>query len=127
MRNHDRKRINEPILEDEDKAVERRTWKRLKAERFERPAMQLIEKCIDAEEGSVYKMALRHLNNDQIIGGRNAADQLLDAKFLPLDEESNVNDQMAAYCLLDDLNASVLEAYITGYMAAFTGGSTDEQ
>lgn len=115
------------MIDDKDKQHERLTWKRLRAERFERPAMVLIEKCIDAEEGSVYKMALRHLNNDQIIGGRNAADQILDAKFLPLDEESNVNDQMAAYCLLDDLNAGVLEAYITGYMAAFTGGNTDEQ
>lgn len=115
------------MVEDEDKAVERRTWKRLRAERFDRPAMVLIEKCIDAEEGSVYKMALAHLNKAGTIGGRNAADQLIDAKFLPLDEESNVNDQMAAYCLLDDINAGVLEAYIAGYMAAFTGGNTDER
>ena len=115
------------MVEDEDKAVERRTWKRIRAERFNRPAMALIEKCIDAEEGSVYKMALAHLNNDQTIGGRNAADQLIDAKFLPLDEESNVNDQMAAYCLLDDINAGVLEAYVAGYMAAFMGKQQGEE
>lgn len=109
------------MIEDEDKAAERRTWKKLRAERFERPAMVLIEKCIDAEEGSVYKMALAHLNDEHAIGGRKAADQILDSNFLPLDEESSVNDQMEAYCLLDDLNAGVLQAYIAGYMAAFTG------
>jgi ketosteroid isomerase-like protein len=74
MRNHDRKRINEPILEDEDKAAVRRTWKRLRAERFERPAMQLIEMCIDAEPDSVYKMALAHLHDERTLGGRKAAD-----------------------------------------------------
>ena len=84
--------------------------------------MQLIEQCIDAEEGSVYKMALRHLNKAETIGGRKVEEQLIDSKFLPLDEESSVNDQMAVYCLIDDINAGVLEAYIAGYMAAFTGG-----
>ena len=115
------------MIDDEDKAVERRTWKRLRAERFNRPAMVLIEKCIDAEDGSVYKMALAHLNSDEALGGRKSADQILDSNFLPLDEESSVNDQMDAYCLLDDLNAGVLQAYIAGYMAAFTGGKKDEQ
>jgi len=115
------------MIEDEDKAVERRTWKKMRAERFNRPAMVLIEKCIDAEDDSVYKMALAHLNKAGTIGGRKTEEQIIDAKFLPLDEESNVNDQMAAYCLLDDINAGVLEAYIAGYMAAFTGGNTDER
>ena len=115
------------MIDDEDKAVERRTWKRLRAERFARPAMKLIEQCIDAEPNSVYKMALAHLHNEHTLGGRKAADQLINSKVLPLDEESNVNDQMEAYCLLDDINAGVLQAYIAGYMAAFTGGKKDEQ
>jgi hypothetical protein len=115
------------MIDDEDKDSVRRTWKKLRAERFERPAMQLIELCIDAEVDSVYKMALAHLHDERTLGGRKSADQLINSNFLPLDEESNVNDQMAAYCLLDDINAGVLQAYIAGYMAAFTGGSTDEQ
>jgi hypothetical protein len=115
------------MIDDKDKQHERLTWKRLRAERFERPAMQLIEMCIDAEPDSVYKMALAHLHSKEAIGGRKSADQLINSNFLPLDEESSVNDQMEAYCLLDDLNAGVLQAYIAGYMAAFTGGNTDEQ
>lgn len=115
------------MIDDEDKAVERRTWKRLRAERFDRPAMVLIEKCIDAEEDSVYKMALAHLNKTGTIGGRKIEEEIIDSKFLPLDEESSVNDQMAVYCLIDDISAGVLEAYIAGYMAAFTGGKKDEQ
>ena len=118
------------MIDDKDKQHERLTWKRLRAKRFERPAMQLIEMCIDAEPDSVYKMALAHLNSDEAIGGRKAADQILDSNFLPLDEESSVNDQMEAYCLLDDLNAGVLQAYIAGYMAAFLGkqqGDENEQ
>jgi hypothetical protein len=109
------------MIDDKDKQHERLAWKRLRAERFDRPAMVLIEKCIDADDDSVYKMALAHLNKAGTIGGRKAEEQIIDSNFLPLDEESSVNDQMAAYCLLDDINAGVLQAYIAGYMAAFTG------
>jgi hypothetical protein len=60
------------------------------------------------------------MTNAHLVAGKQQT-QLINSKVLPLDEESNVNDQMEAYCLLDDINAGVLEAYIAGYVAAFTG------
>jgi hypothetical protein len=113
------------MIEDEDKDAERREYKRLRALRYDRPAMQLIEKCINAEEGSLYKMALKHLNTDSM-----AADKLLEHGFLDkvLDHEGlPAEEQVNGYCLLDDVNAGVLRAYISGYMAAFMGGNEDEQ
>jgi hypothetical protein len=125
MRNRDREKIYEPIIEDEDDDAKRREYKKLRALRFERPSMVLIEKCISAEEGSVYKMALKHMNTDNM-----AADKLLEHGFLDkvLDHEGiPTTEQVHGYCLLDDINAGVLRAYIAGYMAAFMGGDKDEQ
>jgi hypothetical protein len=109
------------MIEDKDKDVERRDYARLRAERFERPSMVLIEKCIDAEEGSVYKMALRHLNASEM-GGMPVANILINMGII----EESVND-FDGYHVLDDINAAILGAYIAGYMAAFMGGDKDEQ
>lgn len=109
------------MIDDEDKAKERRDYARLRAKRFARPSMVLIEKCIDAEDGSVYKMALRHLNKEETIGGRNTADKLIDMGII----DKSIND-FDGYHILDDINAGVLEAFIAGYMAAFMGGNEND-
>lgn len=107
------------MIEDKDKDVERRDYARLRAIRFARPSMVLIEKCIDAEEGSVYKMALRHLNASEM-GGMPVANILINMGII----EESVND-FDGYHVLDDINAAILNAFIAGYMAAFTGGENE--
>ena len=109
------------MIDDEDKAKERRDHTRLRAIRFARPSMVLIEKCIDAEEGSVYKMALRHLNASKM-GGMPVANTLINMGII----DESVND-FDGYHVLDDINAEILGAYIAGYMAAFMGGNENEQ
>jgi len=103
------------MRDDEDKDVERRDYARLRAKRFARPSMVLIEKCIDAEEGSVAKMALRHLNANET-GGMPVANTLINMGIIG----ESIND-FDGYHVLDDINAAVLNAYIAGYTAAITG------
>lgn len=121
--------------DDKDAQHDRRDWRIAREKRYARPAMQLISKCIDAEDGSVYKMALRFLNSEKALGGRNASDQLLERGFLDDDDGKSVRGTVRVstlfkkeekYCFLDDINAGVLEAYVAGYMAAFTGKQGDE-
>jgi len=109
------------MIDDEDKAKERRDHTRLRAIRFARPSMVLIEKCIDAEEGSIYKMALRHLNASEM-GGMPVANTLINMGVI----DKSIND-FDGYHVLDDINAAILGAYIAGYMAAFMGEMKDGQ
>jgi hypothetical protein len=103
------------MMEDKDKDVERRDYARLRAKRFARPSMVLIEKCIDAEEGSVAKMALRHLNANEM-GGMPVANTLINMGII----EEAISD-FDGYHVLDDINAAILNAFISGYTAAITG------
>jgi hypothetical protein len=100
------------MMEDKDKDVERRDYQRARALRFGRPAMIIIEGCIDAEQDSVAKMALRHLNQTRF----DSTDFLINYGICDIDKMGE-----KGYHLLDDINATVLEAYIAGYTAAITG------
>ena len=100
------------MIDDEDAAKERRDEKRWRDERRARPAMKLIEECIDAEEGSLYKMALIYHN----ASGTDCIQKLLEFGLCDTDKMGH-----EGYVLLDDINASAIAAYIAGYTAAITG------
>jgi hypothetical protein len=100
------------MIDDEDAAKERRDEKRWRDERRARPAMKLIEQCIDAEEGSVAKMALKHHNTN----ASNYGQRLIDFGLCDVHKMGN-----EGYLLLDDINAAVIAAYIAGYTTAITG------
>ena len=100
------------MMEDKDKDVERRDHRRARDVRFARPAMILIEGCIDSEQDSVSKMAMRHLRTTKF----EATDWLINYGICDPDKLGE-----EGYHLLDDINAAILDAFIAGYMAAITG------
>jgi len=105
------------MIDDEDKAAARRDYHRARARRFCRPAMIIIEGCIDAEQDSIAKMALRHLNQTKF----DSAEWLINYGICDPDK---LGDE--GYHLLDDINAGILEAYIAGFKAAFTGEKNEQ-
>lgn len=100
------------MIDDEDKAKERREARKAWSERHARPSMVLIEQCIDAEEGSVARLALKHHNTN----ASNYGQRLIDFGICD-------DDKMGyeGYHLIDDINAAVIAAYIAGYTTAITG------
>jgi hypothetical protein len=100
------------MIDDEDKDVERRDARKAWNERHARASWKMIEACMDAEEGSVANMALKHHSTNASNYGR----RLLDCGIC---DEEILGDE--GYHVVDDINAAVLGAFIAGYTTAITG------
>jgi len=100
------------MIDDEDKAAARRDHRRARDVRFARPAMIIIEGCIDSEHDSVAKMAMRHLRNSKF-----DTDELL--INYGICDPDKLGDE--GYHVIDDIHAAILGAFIAGYNTAFMG------